>query len=155
MRGRPVLGQAADSSANVACWSPCEADLEEWAKKPRARNEQMLRKIRPSKDGSDKAAWDKTKKAISKGMNEDLTQSIGITSMRSASLRDSRSGSRKKMVVGRPATSRISRPVVRTARWGYCGNTAQKTSPTRGRCTGPSASRCQWALGSWSTGQIG
>ena len=44
MRGRPVLGQAADSSANVACWSPCEVDLEEWAKNPRARNEQMLRK---------------------------------------------------------------------------------------------------------------
>ena len=53
MRGRPVLGQAADSSANVACWSPCEVDLEEWAKNPRARNEQMLQKIRPSKDGSD------------------------------------------------------------------------------------------------------
>ena len=67
MRGRPVLGQAADSSANVACWFTCEVDLEEWAKNPRARNEQMLRKIRPSKDGSDKAAWDKTKKAISKG----------------------------------------------------------------------------------------
>ena len=66
MRGRPVLAQAADSSANVACWSPCEVDLEEWAKNPRARNE-MLRKIRSSKDGSDKAAWDKTKKAISKG----------------------------------------------------------------------------------------
>ena len=67
MRGRPVLGQAADSSANVACWSPCDVDLEEWAKNPRAWNEQMLRKIRPSKYGSDKAAWDKTKKAISKG----------------------------------------------------------------------------------------
>ena len=67
MRGRPVLGQAADSSANVACWFTCEVDLEEWAKNPRARNEQMLRKIRPSKDRSDKAAWDKTKKAISKG----------------------------------------------------------------------------------------
>ena len=59
-------------------------------------------------------------------MNDDLTQSIGTTSMRSASLRDSRSGSRKKMVVGRPATSRISRPGGRTARWRYCGNTAQK-----------------------------